>query len=100
MSDIDSFYSYECNIEAVCPYQTDFYWTFNWYRDERGLAIIEGYDPEDDPDIHWLCACGHYVTWGGHCDSCGIDAPWGCDCGECAERRMAEYYDDIAEWIA
>lgn len=70
------------NIEAVCPdYCAESQCSFTWKRDERGVAIISGYNPENDPDVHWMCHCGHYETGGGHCTNCGNDAPWGCDCG-------------------
>ena len=44
------------NIEAVCPYYIpESQATFTWHRDDDGLAIISGYDPEYDP---WGCDCG------------------------------------------
>lgn len=74
------------NIEAVCPdYLPESQCTFTWYRDERGVAIVSGYDPENDPDTDWLCGCGHYETGGFHCTHCGAEPPWGCDCGEHGE---------------
>lgn len=69
-----------CNIEAVCPYyMPESQCGFTWRRDERGVAIVSGYDPENDLDVHWLCWCGHYETGGGRCTNCGNDAPWGAD---------------------
>lgn len=71
------------NIEAVCPYYLpENQHCFTWYRDERGVAIVSGYDPNEDITTDWLCVCGHYEAGGGHCTNCGNDAPWGCDCGE------------------
>lgn len=68
------------NIEAVCPgYLPESQCSFTWYRDGSGVAIVSGYDPENDPDVHWLCWCGHFETGGGRCTNCGNDAPWGAD---------------------
>lgn len=79
------------NIEAVCPdYLPESQCVFTWYRDERGVAIVSGYDPEQDPTTDWLCHCGHYETGGFHCSNCGAEPPWGCDCGE-----HGEYDDDL-----
>lgn len=70
------------NIEAVCPdYLPESQCTFTWHRDERGVAIVSGYDPEQDISTDWLCWCGHYETGGGRCTHCGNDAPWGADDG-------------------
>jgi hypothetical protein len=70
------------NIEAVRPgYMPECQHAFTWYRDKEGVAIVSGYDPEFDPDVHWLCWCGHFETGGGRCTNCGNDAPWGGDDG-------------------
>ena len=71
------------NIEAVCPdYLPESQCSFTWHRDEGGVAIVSGYDPENDPEVHWLCWCGNFITDGCcHCAECGAEAPWGCDCG-------------------
>lgn len=71
------------NIEAVCPdYMPEYQWSFTWYRNDEGVAVISGYDPENDPAVHWLCWCGNFETGGGRCTNCGNDAPWGADDGE------------------
>ena len=86
------------NIEAVCPYygQGD-YTVFTWYRDEDGVAIVSGYDPENAPETDWLCHCGHYETGGFHCTQCGAEPPWGYDCDllhdDYDERELMEHYD-------
>lgn len=70
------------NIEAVCPsYLPESQWSFTWYRDEDGAAIVDGYDPEYDEAAWWMCGvCGDFITDGScHC-SCGSESPWGCDC--------------------
>lgn len=83
-----------CNIEAVCPYyMPESQCSFTWRRDERGVAIVSGYDPENDLDAHWLCWCGHYETGGGRCTHCGNDAPWGADGYD--DEDEAGYYDDL-----
>lgn len=70
------------NIEAVCPdYRPESQCWATWRRDERGVAIVSGYDPDEDLDNHWLCHCGNYITHGGRC-SCGNEPPWGADDGE------------------
>jgi hypothetical protein len=78
------------NIEAVCPYYLpESQCTFTWWRDHRGVAVVSGYDPEEDESAHWLCDCGNFITSGAcHC-RCGNEAPWGCDCG-----ASDEYQDD------
>jgi hypothetical protein len=86
MNNYADFYGLEgdnFNIEAVCPnYLPESQCTFTWYRDHRGIAIISGYDPEEDESNHWLCHCGHFITNGCcHCFYCGGESPWGCDCG-------------------
>lgn len=93
MSNYSDFYNLlgdNFNIEAVCPdYLPESQCVFTWRRDERGVAIVSGYGPEEDPDAHWLCSCGRFITSGCcHC-SCGGEAPWGCDCG-----AQDEYIDD------
>lgn len=68
------------NIEAVCPhYLPEQQYGLFWRRDEHGIAIVSGYDPEQDIETDWLCWCGHYETGGGRCTNCGNDAPWGAD---------------------
>lgn len=68
------------NIEAVCPYyDPENQHAFTWRRNEDGIAIVSGYDPENDPSTDWLCWCGHYETGGGRCTNCDSDAPWGAD---------------------
>lgn len=81
-SDFYNLLGHHFNIEAVCPYYLpESQCTFTWHRDKRGVAIVSGYDPEDDTSAHWLCWCGNFITDGCcHC-SCGGEAPWGCDCG-------------------
>lgn len=38
------------NIEAVCPYyDPENQHAFTWRRDDDGVAIVSGYDPENDP---------------------------------------------------
>lgn len=70
------------NIEAVCPdYLPESQATFTWRRDERGVAIVSGYDPENDESAWWLCWCGHFETGGGRCTKCGNEPPWGADDG-------------------
>lgn len=70
------------NIEAVCPdYRPDSQCWATWHRDGRGVAIVSGYDPNEDIDNHWLCHCGNFITDGGRC-SCGGEPPWGADDGE------------------
>jgi hypothetical protein len=95
-SSIEDFYSYDCNIEAICPYQTDCYHTFTWHRDDN-VVIIAGYDPEDDPATDWFCHCGHYETGGFHCTECGGQPPWGCDCSQCTVE-MVEAEEDEYEY--
>lgn len=69
-----------CNIEAVCPYyDCENQHAFTWCRDERGMAIVSGYDPENDLSTDWLCWCGHYETGGDRCSNCGNEPPWGSD---------------------
>ena len=82
-SDFYNLLGHNFNIEAVCPdYLPESQRVFTWYRDERGVAIISGYDPENDLSTDWLCDCGHYETSGFHCSQCGAEPLWGCDCGE------------------
>ena len=84
-----------CNIEAVCPhYDPENQHAFTWRRDERGVAIVSGYDPENDLLTDWLCWCGHYETGGGRCTNCGNDAPWGAD-GYEDDADEAGYCDDL-----
>jgi hypothetical protein len=85
------------NIEAVCPdYRPDSQCWATWWRDERGVAIVSGYDPEEDLDNHWLCHCGNYITHGGRC-SCGNEPPWGADDGEDWEDDDLDFgfFDDV-----
>ena len=81
------------NIEAVCPgYLPESQRTFTWYRDEWGVAIVSGYDPEEDRSTDWLCNCGEFITDGCcHCN-CGAESPWGCDCGAQDEYEEEEGY--------
>lgn len=86
MSDYSDFYNLmgdNFNIEAVCPdYLPESQCVFTWHRDERGVAVVSGYDPEQDPTTDWLCHCGHYETGGCCCTNCGNEPPWGCvGCG-------------------
>lgn len=80
------------NIEAVCPYyDPENQHAFTWQRDEYGVAIVSGYDPENDLSTDWLCWCGHFETGGGRCSNCGNDAPWGADDGWEDEDGDFEY---------
>jgi hypothetical protein len=84
------------NIEAACPYYLpESQRTFTWHRDERGIAIVSGYDPEMDEDTDWLCVCGHYETGGFHCTNCGRQPPWGCDCSFCQDD---DRYDEEVDF--
>lgn len=78
-SDLFSLQGDHFNIEAVCPdYRPESQCWATWRRDGRGVAIVSGYDPDEDLDNHWLCHCGNYITHGGRC-SCGNEPPWGAD---------------------
>lgn len=83
MNDYSDFYNLlgdNFNIEAVCPYYlSESQCTFTWHRDERGVAIVSGYDPEEDRSTDWLCWCGNFETGGGRCSACGNEPPWGAD---------------------
>jgi hypothetical protein len=78
---MDNIIGDNCNIEAVCPYYLpDSQCSFTWRRDDRGVAIVFGYDPEDDPGVHWLCWCDEFVTDGSdRCPNCHSEAPWGAE---------------------
>lgn len=52
-----------------------------------------------DPDMGWLCDCGHWEESGWHCSYCGAEPPWGCDCSDCEERDLERYSLDD-EWMA
>lgn len=81
------------NIEAVCPYyDAENQHAFTWRRDEYGVAIVSGYDPENDLSTDWLCWCGHYETGGGRCTNCDNDASWGAD-GYDDEGEYDSYMD-------
>lgn len=70
------------NIEAVCPnYLPECQHSFTWHRDEDGIAVVSGYEPDLDERNWWLCVCGHFETSGFHCSDCGAEPPWGCDYG-------------------
>lgn len=80
------------NPDAVCPhYLPEYQYTFTWYRNDDGIPVLSGYDPEDDLATDWLCVCGHFETAGGHCSHCGAEPPWGCDCG--MHDEYDEYWD-------
>lgn len=101
MNDYSDLLGDNFNIEAVCPYYLpESQCTFTWHRDERGVAIVSGYDPEDDPGAHWLCDCGNFITDGCcHCTNCGAEAPWGCDCG--LQDEDIDYdleFDHYVDW--
>ena len=49
-----------------------------------------------EPNLDWLCICGHYQEDGLHCDSCGREPPWGCDCSACQDRETEDAPD---EWL-
>ena len=53
-----------------------------------------------DPDMAWLCDCGHYQEDGWHCSNCGAEPPWGCDCSDCEDRDRERYGldDDLIMW--
>lgn len=82
------------NIEAVCPdYLPDCQHSFTWRRDEDGIAIVSGYEPDEDERNWWLCECGNFETSGFHCSDCGAEPPWGCDCG-----MHDDYYEPEDDW--
>jgi len=44
------------------------------------------------PQYGWLCTCGHYEESRYHCSICGTEPPWGCECPQCTDRALDEWY--------
>ena len=84
------------NPESVCPYYLpQSQCTFTWRRDEDGIPVLSGYDPELDLATDWLCECGHYYeTAGGCCLRCGNEPPRGWDGDYIDDFEPDPYLDD------